>query len=364
MTYNVKGNVSQREGVWFPGVVADAIAAENADVIGLQEVCNWQLVDMVDRLGGQGWKYARHVTTVTGTNVCGGPAMEGAYGIGILSKLPLEDIEATALPVHNEARAVMSATIRPGGFPVRVFNTHLSPGAGLVQTAAVAQETAADSTPSKVLTGDLNVRHTETAALAPFADLSFREVDPQNRPTIDAAIPYAKIDYIWVSGPVAIDQAQVPKPPLEASDHLPLWADLWLGDRVEPPVEEPPLENPPVVTGRTDLRVRVARLAPRGRTLPGRQVRLRVTVANRGTAGTSGRVRVCLKAPGSRLLRVSGKKCRVTPALAPGAMARSTYVFRTTGRSAGRRLVLRFQVTSPGERDLSARTSLRVASGR
>ena len=159
--------------------------------------------------------------TVTGTS-CGG------FGIGFLSKLPLDDPTTTVLPTYNEKRAVIGATVEQGGVPVRVFNSHASPGAGITHTEPIADETLKTSLARRIVMGDFNVNTSNTAALAPFTNRSLTEVDPANRPTSPASSPTSKIDYIWTSSPITTDSSSVPS--TTASDHRPVVANLDLGE--------------------------------------------------------------------------------------------------------------------------------------
>jgi endonuclease/exonuclease/phosphatase family metal-dependent hydrolase/dipeptidyl aminopeptidase/acylaminoacyl peptidase len=221
LTYNIQGNLNQDIDL---GAIASVISSNNAPVVGLQEVCKQQVDDLVGRLRSAGWQYSQHHRTVTTTN-----ANCREYGIALLSKLPLADPATTALPRHNEARVVQSATVTVGGLPVRVFNTHLSPGAGLTQTAGLAAELDKPAPERRVLLGDLNVQPSDTAALEPLYARSLTEADwATNTKTHPASGPTKKIDFVFFGGSVAGGATFVQN--TQASDHRPLRADLTLTD--------------------------------------------------------------------------------------------------------------------------------------
>ena len=171
MTYNLHGNLGTQDGTYSGAAIASVISAQNPDVVGLQEVCASQLADLRSRLVAAGYAYTQHYVTVTGTS-CGG------FGIGFLSKLPLDDPTTTVLPTYNEKRAVIGATVEQGGVQVRVFNSHASPGAGITHTQPIADETLTTSLARRIVMGDFNVNTSNTAALAPFSGRSLTEVDP------------------------------------------------------------------------------------------------------------------------------------------------------------------------------------------
>jgi len=224
LTYNIQGNLNESIST---AAIASVIGGQNADVVGLQEACANQVADLQRRLPA--YAHARHVTTV-GIDK---PHCVG-YGIAILSKLPLSDYTATELPTHNEKRYVQSATVTPGGLPVRFFNTHLSPGAGATHVNAIAAETDKPGPERKIVVGDFNVEQ-DDAALNPLWARSFTEADwAGNTPTHPAGSPSKKIDFVFLGGAVAGGATQVVG--TTASDHRPLRADTTL---VTPPARTP-----------------------------------------------------------------------------------------------------------------------------
>lgn len=237
LSYNVKSGL--QAGI---RPLVEAIAATDADVVGLQEV------DRGTRRSG-GSDQAREIAAEAGYGHAHfGVAVPweggGEYGVALLSRHPVRDVAQHALFVPSgpevptgarEPRVMLSATVdAPGDLAVRVFVTHLGlePEQRNIQSrelaAAVWQATVHSPV---VLLGDLNAGPDarellpllgvlkDAHAAVPRAE---RTTFPANSGPADGII----VDYVLVSPDVGIDAARVVKDARNASDHDLCVADL------------------------------------------------------------------------------------------------------------------------------------------
>ncbi|MEV0588093.1 endonuclease/exonuclease/phosphatase family protein [Nonomuraea sp. NPDC050310] len=214
--------------------VAEVIRAGEADVACLQEV-DRHLSPRSDFADQAGWLAADlGMDLAYGANVDFDPPApgrpRGRYGTAILSRLPLRDNGNTFLPgaPGNERRGLLSVTVVADGRPVEVFTTHLQDtdaAERLDQARAVAALVAGRPGPV-VLTGDFNAQPgtPEIRALTGFLRDAWQQAGA------GAGITYPatgwRIDYVFTSPDVGVSSVTVP--PSDASDHLPLLADLRL----------------------------------------------------------------------------------------------------------------------------------------
>jgi endonuclease/exonuclease/phosphatase family metal-dependent hydrolase len=208
---------------------AKAIAALDADVIGLQEV------DLgVARSGGV--NQPRELGRRLGMHPAFGSFMDyggGRYGLAVLSRWPLVDVRAVRLPDGNEPRVALLVEVRlPSGETLTVVNVHLDwvedDGFRFAQGQALANELAGLSGPY-VLLGDFNdVPSSRTLALF-LASARAAEKPVEARFTWDAERPSTEIDHVLVSPPKRwrVERVEV-VPERSASDHRPVVADLVL----------------------------------------------------------------------------------------------------------------------------------------
>ena len=166
---------------------------------------------------------------------------EERYGDAILSRLPLQLIRAAELPGAHlrprlEPRGAIHVAVEWNGRSVQIVNTHLGL---LARERALQVETLLgdewldhpDCRGPAVLCGDLNL----LPRSAPFRRLSGKLRDAQTavagrraRNTWFSPLPLARIDHLFVRGPLEVVDVRVPRTGLTAiaSDHLPLVADL------------------------------------------------------------------------------------------------------------------------------------------
>ncbi|NRQ33659.1 metal-dependent hydrolase [Nonomuraea sp. NN258] len=224
--------------------VADVL--RTADVAGLQEVDrHWSdRSDWADQAAWLAGELGLHLAYGANLDLDppapGGPSAPGGllalggprrrYGSAILSRFPLRDVGNVPLPVApgHEPRGLLRATVVIGGVPVQVCTTHLQDddaGERLAQARAVVRLVEARPGPV-ILTGDLNAGPgtPEVAVLTrTLRDAWARAGKGPGHTHPDTG---ERIDYVLVSPDVEVRSAAVPSG--DASDHLPVFADLLL----------------------------------------------------------------------------------------------------------------------------------------
>lgn len=227
MTFNIQSGSRGLESV------ARAIRLASPDLVALQEV------DKGTRRSG-GLDQAERLAELTGLgHHAHFPATDkhgGAYGLALLSRLPLEAIEHWALPCPKgvEPRAFARARVRVAGAALHVYVTHLShlPNRGELrrrQTARILRAIAADPHP-KILMGDLNEGAGSSAVS--LLSRSLRDVfahagfGPSGTYPLPLFLPDLRLDYVFASAELAPVSSFVLRVP--ASDHYPVVADLRL----------------------------------------------------------------------------------------------------------------------------------------
>ncbi len=236
MTYNVHRCVGSDRRLDVERV-AEVIAAEKPDVVALQELD-------VRRARTNGVDQAHRLAELLKMSFHFHPAMaveEELYGDAILTALPERRIRARGLPLYRrvpglEPRGALWVEVEVGGTKVQVINTHL----GLVPQEQKRQAAAllgpdwmgddAWIAPGVVL-GDFNA----TASSVVYRTLAgkldpARRLAPVRRPTstFPSALPVLRIDHLFVSAEIVVQDVSAPFLPLTraASDHLPLVVDL------------------------------------------------------------------------------------------------------------------------------------------
>ena len=214
-SYNVHGFVG-RDGRFDLHRVAEVLREVDADVIGLQEVAAdpahpapW--ADLARALGGHGWP---------------GPTLTrsgGPYGNALLSRLPLGAVREIDLAVPGrEPRRALIAQLDG----CHAVVTHL--GLSARERRVQAERLAAAIAPLRrvVVLADANTPFRWSPALRALD----RVLGPSMRlPSFPARWPVLPLDRIWAAG-VAVTRVWVHRSRLahEASDHLPVCADLTL----------------------------------------------------------------------------------------------------------------------------------------
>jgi len=168
---------------------------------------------------------------------------EERYGDAILTHLPERLVKVGALPGHPavkalEPRGALWVEVEVAGRPVQILNTHLGlvPKEQQIQAAHLAGPgwlEHPDCAWPTILLGDFNatsssvVYRTLTRRLQPARRIARRK---QPSATFPSALPVLRIDHLFVSPRIQVDDVFAPFDPLTraASDHLPLVMDFDL----------------------------------------------------------------------------------------------------------------------------------------
>ena len=227
-------------------VIAAAIQAMNADIIGLQEVDNQTLRSgrNFSKNGGTPLNQAEYIAGKL--NYCFCKAMDydgGEYGTAVLSRYPLQLCKRIELPNTFEPRAACAVAVDVPGYPapVLVVVTHLDHTSAQLRTKQLRALTSGFCEfpgGPLILIGDLNL--TPDSNQYEYLMKYFRETDVKLTPTEPSWEPQNKIDYILLSQHWEIQDFYIPKPGdcvsalpdtqsyAKISDHLPITATVRL----------------------------------------------------------------------------------------------------------------------------------------
>lgn len=258
MTYNIHWGLGT-DGVHDLDRIADVLRRADADIVVLTEVdVNWRRSGNTDqpaylaKTAGYPYSYfGRSLTTWAS-----GTTRVSEYGNLILSRFPIVHAQTVALPrpVGREPRSMAIADVLIDGELVTVVGTHLGLnererlvqvtrireliGASLPEATAVSGEKSR----SVVLMGDFNARPSspEITRLTHFPGGFIDTYDARHAPetqlsaavpvshghTFPYPVPYARIDYIFVSPDLADNVIDAGPLYIGGSDHLPVIADI------------------------------------------------------------------------------------------------------------------------------------------
>lgn len=224
MSYNIHHGADKDEKDQLAAMGA-FIKASGADIIGLQEVdsvcTRSENVDQMKELGritGMYYAFVRHYAY-----------QGGAYGMGILSRYPLIQVNnkrMSLLKGKTPSTAMISALISlPKKKRIRFASAHfaLDDSSRMVQAREAVNYLGTDPYPV-ILTGDLNA--IPGSPEIQYLQSYFTGTDPEQIMTYPAPAANKKIDYILVrkKNLRRIKQHQVPITDL--SDHLPVIAAI------------------------------------------------------------------------------------------------------------------------------------------
>lgn len=221
MSYNIHiGQNSNNENTLLE--IANFIKDSKVDLVGLQEidsVCNRSgKVDQIKFLAektGMHYAYSSHF-------VFDG----GSYGIGILSRKPINSIKQHRIPViigdKYETRAFLTANISYGKKTISFSTVHMDYRSQLsrIKQAEEIIKIYSSITNPGVLTGDFNAQP-ETKEVKIFDDL-FIDASTKSGFTYPSINAKSKIDYILLSKNSFEKVKNFPKPNIDLSDHLPV----------------------------------------------------------------------------------------------------------------------------------------------
>jgi len=156
----------------------------------------------------------------------------GEYGVGILSKYPIEKISNNQLTSSRsdlkEKRTVLYIDVNVDGQKLRIASTHLDHSTAEVRLDMVNQMNSYVSSGGipVILAGDFNAYPTEQTITGGMS--SWQKIC-DNLPTISASNPTSKIDYIFarpLNGWTVVSYKRIIRTDL--SDHVALVAEVEL----------------------------------------------------------------------------------------------------------------------------------------
>lgn len=226
LTYNIHHGQNAKGEIDLQNI-ANVILATNPDLVALQEVDSATArTKGIDQL--------KELASLTGMYTYFAKAMDydgGAYGIAILSRLPITASERVALPgsTGKEPRVAGIATIQlPGDSLLLFVSTHLDAGNDPADRINQANALVQYFTPAKtpvILAGDLNAPPAakETGILKQL----FTDLTQASGPTFPADTPSVKLDYIMIYPRQRYDSVSTRViEETVASDHRPVVCEL------------------------------------------------------------------------------------------------------------------------------------------
>ncbi|MBB3452677.1 endonuclease/exonuclease/phosphatase family metal-dependent hydrolase [Rhizobium sp. BK313] len=235
LTYNVHSCIGTDRKI-DPGRVAAVIKEARVDIVALQEID-------VRRHRTGGVDQAGMIASLLKMEAHFNPALTLAdeqYGDALITDLPTKAIKAGPLPSSGEPRGALSIEVMVGDRQLHLVNTHL----GLRGRDRIHQMTtllgpawlkgSGMDLQSTILCGDFNAVPASAAyrlAARTLKDVQLSGNQPV-RPTFPSRYPLLRLDHIFVSADLAVLGTSVPRNRLTsvASDHLPLIAEIDLGD--------------------------------------------------------------------------------------------------------------------------------------
>jgi endonuclease/exonuclease/phosphatase family metal-dependent hydrolase len=224
MTYNIRGGWGI-DGRRSTERIAEAVLDHAPDVLCLQEVHQRlpqsHFVDQPGRL-----ERLLGLPVTFQANLKLGP---GGYGLAVVSRFPVVTVQNHLLPSVREQRGVLRVTLATPHGPLTVFCTHWGlNGEERGRQGSRLATLVGEVFGPVVVCGDFN-EESEKAGAAGLRSLleqtGMRDADAgQQRLTYPADKPTARIDYVFFSPALTLQDVSVTQTP--ASDHLPLVADF------------------------------------------------------------------------------------------------------------------------------------------
>jgi endonuclease/exonuclease/phosphatase family metal-dependent hydrolase len=258
VTFNVLHGRSVSDGRVDADRFAAAIAALDADVLGLQEVDLAQprsggldLTRVAARAAGAAEH--RFAATIVGTPGEGSAraapgdrvdARGPCFGVALVSRLPVRSWHVLTLPaaplrapvlvpgesgrlgirlIADEPRVVLAAVVRGPAGSVTVATTHLSfvPGRNAWQLRRAVRALRALPAP-RVLLGDLNMPALAARVVSGWQPLARCATYPASRPRV-------QLDHALTDAPARVRAVAASAPAAPVSDHRPLVVDVeWV----------------------------------------------------------------------------------------------------------------------------------------
>lgn len=233
LTYNVHHcNPPGKNIIDLPAIV-NAVKESNASIVALQEI------DVNTSRSGKELDQAAAIAKECGMYFCFGKAIDfagGAYGVAILSKYPISEVETMLLSKNadpkTEQRVLLTARLAIGKNKfIRFASTHLdvvNETNREQQVNEIIKKLNNDSLPF-IIGGDFNA--TPNSNAINLLDKTFQRSCRECAPTVPHDIPTETIDFI------AFDKRYARSIKIEkhfvinetyASDHRPVYAELLI----------------------------------------------------------------------------------------------------------------------------------------
>lgn len=233
LTYNVHHCNPPDKNIIDVSAIAKVVKQSNASIVALQEI------DVNTSRSGKDLNEAEAIAKECGMSFCFGKALDfagGGYGIAILSKYPISDVQCTLLSKEadpkTEQRALLTVrlTIGKNKF-IRFACTHLdvaSEANRQLQVNEIIKKSQSDSLPF-IIGGDFNA--SLNSSTINRLDQSFERSCKDCAPTFPQDAPSSVIDFIAFnkrfSKKIKIIRHSVIDETY-ASDHRPVYAELLI----------------------------------------------------------------------------------------------------------------------------------------
>lgn len=225
LSYNIHiGNPPTKpKGFIDLDTIAATIRTSGADLVAVQELDSitkrsngvYQLKVLAEKLN----MYYHFEKTISHDG--------GSYGIGILSRYPLEEVAAYKLPqvdgIKSEPRKILLAKVRIQGKPIYFGCTHVdfTKQVNPVQMKELVRVLKSLPEIPVIIGGDFNA--TSDMEGMKLMLTQFQNASVKNDFTIPVLHPTKKIDFIFYKG-LSFVQDSVMTSHNYGSDHLPVWA--------------------------------------------------------------------------------------------------------------------------------------------
>ncbi|MBN8786027.1 MAG: endonuclease/exonuclease/phosphatase family protein [Terrimonas sp.] len=228
MSYNIHHGADKNEKNTLDEM-GHFIRQQRPDIVGLQEVdsvCTRSgKVDQMKRLAeitGMHYAFVRHFAY-----------QGGAYGVGILSKYPIKNVEPKILKLlkkgpNGESVSMLFAVIQIKKKDILFATAHFS-AFDKATRASQVNETLhylSENNLPVIFTGDLNA--TPDTEEIQLLQQHLQTTDTAGVHTFPDDVPVKKIDYILVSPGILKRVKKVSAPLVHYSDHLPFCAQIIL----------------------------------------------------------------------------------------------------------------------------------------
>lgn len=220
MTYNIRGTKGM-DDKRSAKRIAEVIRESGAQIVCLQEVHQrlpWsRLVDQPGALSRSlGMKVAFQRNLSIGI---------GGYGNAVLTTMKIVGSRSHSLTSKGEQRGALEVSLSTPDGLLTVFCTHfgLDKAERVIQARELAALVNAVTAP-KLVCGDFNEEATDEGVAELIGSANLIDADSGGSPTFNSERPHHRIDMILHEPSISIHSVSLPN--TQASDHLPIVADL------------------------------------------------------------------------------------------------------------------------------------------